>query len=37
MGETLEHYCVRIRLESAEHLLRHNGMNVSEVAAAPRS
>jgi AraC-like DNA-binding protein len=34
MGETLEHYCVRIRLERAEHLLRHNGMNVSEVAAA---
>ncbi|MFC5448895.1 helix-turn-helix domain-containing protein [Paenibacillus aestuarii] len=34
MGETLEHYCVRMRLERAENLLRYNGMNVSEVAEA---
>ncbi|MGG1515674.1 helix-turn-helix domain-containing protein [Paenibacillus oryzisoli] len=33
-GETVEHFLIRIKIERAEHLLRYNGMNVSEVAEA---
>lgn len=34
MGCSVEQYLIRTRLERAEHLLRYNGMNASEVAEA---
>ncbi|WP_159888640.1 AraC family transcriptional regulator [Paenibacillus puerhi] len=34
MGQTVESYIISARIERAEHLLRFNGMNVSEVAEA---
>ncbi|MBP1995972.1 AraC family transcriptional regulator [Paenibacillus eucommiae] len=34
MGRTVESYMIDMKIERAEHLLRFNGMNVSEVAAA---
>jgi AraC family transcriptional regulator of arabinose operon len=34
IGETVEHFIIRTRIERAEHLLRYNGMNVTEVAKA---
>ncbi|MDR6879932.1 AraC family transcriptional regulator [Bacillus sp. 3255] len=34
MGISLEQYIIQTRIERAEHLLRHNGMNASEVAEA---
>jgi AraC family transcriptional regulator, arabinose operon regulatory protein len=34
MGCSVEQYLIRARIERAEHLLRYNGMNASEVAEA---
>nr|WP_127454338.1 AraC family transcriptional regulator [Paenibacillus anseongense] len=34
MGISLEQYIIQTRIERAEHLLRYNGMNASEVAEA---
>lgn len=34
MGLTVEQYIIRTKMERAEHLLRYNGMNVSEVSEA---
>ncbi len=34
MGETAESFVIRTKVERAVHLLRHNGMNVTEVADA---
>ncbi|WP_337951032.1 helix-turn-helix domain-containing protein [Paenibacillus sp. HWE-109] len=34
MGITFDQYLIRMRIDRAEHLLRYNGMNVTEVAEA---